>query len=238
MIVNYTESGWEIITQRAHGLLAAQICARWRKDKQPERWVETLIAAAEHDDVYNEFDNKDLLNDSGGPVHFKQTAFKVDYGERLIQMAEIKSAYMALLTSRHIQFVHGSDPKAEKFISDLKKRERRWLMASGSTKKEADLGYELLEFCDAFSLLICQGLIQPEQRKVEISNGPDGRAYQMYASEKGLVIEPWPFEPNGFQVAWESRTLSQLVFKSTAEFRQAMKKAAVTSHQLYFVHSK
>ncbi|WP_442591393.1 DUF3891 family protein [Pedobacter sp. AW31-3R] len=69
MIVNYTESGWQIITQRSHGLLAAQICAHWCKDNQPERWVDTLTATAEHDDVYNEFENDDLLNDNGGPVN-------------------------------------------------------------------------------------------------------------------------------------------------------------------------
>jgi hypothetical protein len=53
MIVNYIEPGWQIITQRSHGLLAAQICAQWKNNNQPKRWVETLIATAEHDDVYN-----------------------------------------------------------------------------------------------------------------------------------------------------------------------------------------
>jgi len=107
MIVNYTESGWQIITQRSHGLLAAQICAHWKKDKQPSRWIETLIATAEHDDVYNEFENDNLLNDQGGPINFKNTDFELSYGKRLMAMAETKSAYIALLISRHIQFVHG-----------------------------------------------------------------------------------------------------------------------------------
>jgi hypothetical protein len=30
MIVNYTEAGWEIVTQRAYGLLAAQIAQQWK----------------------------------------------------------------------------------------------------------------------------------------------------------------------------------------------------------------
>ncbi|MES2458897.1 MAG: DUF3891 family protein [Bacteroidota bacterium] len=165
MIVNYTESGWQIITQRAHGLLAAQICAHWRKDKQPRRWVETLIAAAEHDDVYNEWENEDLLNESGGPANFKQTAFNLELSERLIGMAETKSAYIALLISRHIQFVHGEDPGVKDFISVLKKRERDWLKAAAISKQEVDLAYELVEFCDAFSLLVCQGLIQRKAGK-------------------------------------------------------------------------
>ncbi|QNN44838.1 DUF3891 family protein [Pedobacter roseus] len=55
MIVNYCNSGWEIITQRGHGLLAIQICARWKISGQPYRWVETLIATTGHDEVFNEF---------------------------------------------------------------------------------------------------------------------------------------------------------------------------------------
>ncbi|RZM26338.1 MAG: DUF3891 family protein [Pedobacter sp.] len=232
MIVNYTVTGWQIITQRSHGLLAAQICAHWRKDRQPERWVETLIAAAEHDDVYNEWENDDLLNESGGPVNFKQTGFKQELAQRLIGMAETKSAYIALLTSRHIQFVHGDDPKAKDFITGLKKRERDWLKAAGVNRQQVDLAYELVEFCDAFSLLICQDLVQPEGRKIEISSGPDGRAYEMYASGKGLVVEPWPFELSSFEVSWECRTLSQLSFTGLAEFREQVAKAAVVTRHL------
>ncbi|MHA4896271.1 DUF3891 family protein [Pedobacter sp. PWIIR3] len=232
MIVNYTESGWQIISQRSHGLLAAQICAHWRNDRQPGRWVETLIAAAEHDDVYNEWENQDLLNEAGGPANFKQTDFKLDYGERLIGMAETKSAYIALLISRHIQFVHGQDPRAKTFISGLKKREGNWLKAAGIRKQEVDQAYELVEFCDAFSLLICQGLVQPEGRKIEISNGPDGGAYEMHASGNGLIVSPWPFEVDSFVISWESRTISQLSFASTAEFREQFCKASVVTHQL------
>lgn len=232
MIVNYTESGWQIITQRSHGLLAAQICAHWKKDSQPQRWVDTLIATAEHDDVYNEFENDDLLNEQGGPVNFKQIEFNLEYAKRLIGMAETKSTYIALLISRHIQFVHGNDPKAKTFISGLKKRENVWMKASCSSISEVDRGYELLEFCDAFSLLICQKLVQPEHRKIEISKGPDGKAYEMWADADVVIVSPWPFEISSIMLSWESRTLSQLSFKSVSEFKTAIEKSQVVTHEL------
>lgn len=232
MIVNYTESGWQIITQRSHGLLAAQICAHWKKDSQPQRWVDTLIATAEHDDVYNEFENDDLLNEQGGPVNFKQIEFNLEYAQRLIGMAETKSTYIALLISRHIQFVHGNDPKAKTFISGLKKRENVWMKASCSNISEVDRGYELLEFCDAFSLLICQKLVQPEHRKIEISKGPDGKAYEMWADADVVIVSPWPFEISSILLSWESRTLSQLSFKSVSEFKTAIEKSQVVTHEL------
>ncbi|RZK60343.1 MAG: DUF3891 family protein, partial [Pedobacter sp.] len=65
MIVQYDEKGWHIVTQRSHGLLAGQICARWKVTDQPEKWVETLIATAEHDDVYNEFERSPLIDENG-----------------------------------------------------------------------------------------------------------------------------------------------------------------------------
>ncbi len=157
MIVNHTEQGWQIITQRSHGLLAGEICAQWKKVDRPGRWLETLIAVAEHDDVYNEFENDDLLNQSGGPVNFKQTSFRKDYCERLIQRAETKSAYIALLISRHIQFVHGSDPAGKKYCADLQNREKDWLKTCGLPKSAVKSAYELLQFCDAFSFVAVPG---------------------------------------------------------------------------------
>jgi len=233
MIVNYTEAGWQIITQRAHGLIAAQICARWKNSNQPARWLETLIATAEHDDVYNEFEDDQLLNENGGPVDFKMTGFRAHMCKRQLEMALTKSRYIALLTARHIHFVHGKDNAAKEFCRELQKQERKWLKESGATLEDIDASYELLEFCDAFSLLICQGLIQPEQRKMEISNGPDQKSYGFFMSEDGaLVVEDWPFEPDAFTIVYESRTIAQLTFESIAEFKKAVDLAKVHNHEL------
>jgi len=238
MIVNYTESGWQIITQRSHGLLAAQICAHWKDKPLPERWVETLVATAEHDDVYNEFETDNLLNDKGGPVNFKETTFRSDYCETLVKMAETKSVYIALLISKHINFVYGNDPKAKSFCERLHLLEKDWLKVSGLNKTQIDSAYKLLQFCDAFSLLICQDLIQPEKRKIEISEGPDGTSYEMKSTdEKQLSVEPWPFDVNRFTVSYETRTLSKLVFKDLDDFRREVSKAQVVVKDLEFIPS-
>ncbi|RYD69722.1 MAG: DUF3891 family protein, partial [Sphingobacteriales bacterium] len=127
MITTYTENGWQIITQRSHGLLAGQICARWKLSNQPDRWIETLIATAEHDDVFNEFERNPLIDENGAPINFKETSFDLDASTRLLDMALTKSRFIALLISRHIRFTHGDDPLAKEFISNLKKQEKHWL---------------------------------------------------------------------------------------------------------------
>jgi hypothetical protein len=239
MIVNYTDKGWQIITQRSHGLLAAQICAHWQKGKQPQRWVETLIATAEHDDVYNEFDNDDLLTETGGPKNFAMTSFQREYAEKLIDMALTKGRYIGLLVSRHLNFLHGHDPEGKLYCAELKKKESLWLKEAGATKEEINASYSLLEFCDAFSLLICQGMVQPEQRKIEISNGPDGVAYELCSDKDGgLLVESWPFELEAFKVNYESRLVDQLVFENVEAFRIAIKDCPVTLHEIRLKKNK
>jgi len=119
---------------------------------------------------------------------------------------------------------------AQKFISKLKTKEKSWIRFAQTSKGEVDRSYGLLEFCDACSLLVCQGLIQPEQRKIEISNGPDGKIYNMYSQGKDLIVSPWPFETNFFSVTYESRTLSALTFQGTAQFRRAVEQAEIVTH--------
>lgn len=233
MIVNYTENGWEVITQRSHGLLAAQICARWQKANQPERWMETLIATAEHDDVYNEFEIEDLLTAAGGPKDYSLTKFQINTAARLMDMAVSKSRFVALLIARHINFVHGNDPEGKKYCAELKKQERLWFQEAKTTKNEIKAAYELLEFCDALSLLICQRMIQPEGRKIEISNGPDGRSYSLFSgSENELIVDAWPFEEPSFKLNYEYRIIDQLVFKTVDEFRNAIRNSPVVLEEL------
>jgi hypothetical protein len=233
MIVNYTEKGWKIITQRSHGLLAAQICARWSKANQPERWMETLIATAEHDDVYNEFENDELLTENGGPKNYAMATFQKDYAAKLVDMALTKGRYVGLLVAQHIEFLHGNDPEGKKYCAELKKKEQLWLKEAKTTKEAIRASYSLLEFCDALSLLICSDAIQPEQRKVEISDGPDGKAYALWSDEDDcLVVEDWPFEVPEFTLNYETRLIGQLSFKDVEEFRTAIKDCPVELKEL------
>jgi hypothetical protein len=233
MIVNYTKAGWLIITQRSHGLLAAQICAQWKKSQQPQRWVETLIATAEHDDAHQELEREDLLEETGGPKNFKAIPFEEAYCEKLLNLALSKGRYIALLISRHIQFLYGQDPRAKSYCQDLKKREKRWMKEAQTTQGEINKSYQLLEFCDALSLLICQQAVQPENRTIEISKGPDGKSYQLRSTDnEQLTVAPWPFEANSFKVNYESRLLGQLTFKDTVEFKQVFFSAPVELQEI------
>jgi hypothetical protein len=234
MIVNYTQNGWQVIAQRSHGLLAAQICAMWNHAERPRRWVDTLIATAEHDDVFNEMETGQLINPNGGPVDFKMNVFDETLSERLISRAEMKGSFIALLVSRHISFTHGQEPSAKPFLFKLQKKEKTWLKITGASKTEVNSAYKLLEFCDALSLLICQDQIPPQERKVEISSGPTGKMYKLYSSEGFLVVSPWPFENDEFVLDFECRHLYGLTFKNDDAFRDALQEATTSQISLKF----
>jgi hypothetical protein len=70
MIVNPTQTGWEVIYQPAHALLATTIASHWWEDQRPTRWIETLVALAQHDDETENWTGCDHLTEAGAPLDF------------------------------------------------------------------------------------------------------------------------------------------------------------------------
>lgn len=232
MIVNYTEQGWEIITQRAHGLLAGQLMLHWAIKQRPERWMETLLAVAEHDDAHIELENDEVLTPQGGPLHFAMRAFDAEHCRRVQNFALSKSRYIALLHSMHMDFLYRDEAKKNKdvktYLAGQAQLQKQWRNELHISEQEAGKLYALLEWCDALSLLLCQHKIQPEQRAIDISRGPTPGENQLKQLANGtLTVTPWPFEDDAFGVQVESRLLTQLQFKNNDEFKAAFLAAPV-----------
>ncbi|MCJ8208751.1 DUF3891 family protein [Mucilaginibacter sp. RS28] len=231
MIVNYTEQGWQVITQRAHGLLAAQFAMQWEVAKCPSRWTETIVMIAGHDDAQTELREEDLLTPAGGPVDYAMKVYEADRAQRMLDFAFSRGRYSALLASMHMTFLYRKEhekPEVQQFLKEQKKLQDKWCHQLNINRKEADSIYGLLEWCDALSLLLCKGDIQPEQRLTEISKGDDDRQYTVCESKDGhLCVSPWPFEADKFEVYLETRCIRQLQFKTPAEFKQCFLDAEV-----------
>jgi hypothetical protein len=232
MIVTYHEKGWQVVTQRAHGILAAQIAFHWNVRKRPLRWVETLLAIGEHDDAEIELDGEKLLTESGGPLNYSMKEFELKHCQRLALLTVTKSRYIALLTSQHMEFLYrkdaGSNKDAYQFLKDQEQLRLTLLAELGMKKHELEEIYALLEWCDAFSLLLCQCQVPKENRTIEISTGPNKKPYQLSEMGSGiLTVEPWPFEARAFHVSFESRFLKQLEFQHSSQFRKAFTESEV-----------
>jgi len=236
MIVNYKETGWEVVTQRAHGMVAAQVAMHWKAGERPERWMETLLAIAEHDDAEVELAGESLLTETGGPLNFSMKRFELQHGQLLAMLTITKSRYIALLVSMHMNFLYRKEEKENKEVHDFMEQQRalqaKWKTELGIDDKEAEKIYYLLEWCDAFSLLLCRQQVQPEKRGIEISTGPDGVVYELFKLEDDvLTVEPWPFETDSFTVSYESREIQQLKFTDSVEFKNTFIDAAVKDNR-------
>ncbi|WP_374948693.1 DUF3891 family protein [Mucilaginibacter sp.] len=232
MIVNYTEQGWEIITQRAHGVLAAQVAINWRVKDRPERWTETLIAIADHDDAQTELQDNDLLTPQGGPVNFAMKKFEPEHCSRLHDFSVSKSRYIALLTSIHMCFLYEaeaeSNPLVKPFLLEQQKLQAKWTEELKITQTEIKKAYGLMEWCDAFSLLLAQHEVQPESRVIEVSQGPDDQQYKLMRKPNGaLTVKPWPFQEKAFQLTLETRMLSIIQFKGINQFKKELTEADI-----------
>ncbi|RYY17445.1 MAG: DUF3891 family protein [Chitinophagaceae bacterium] len=233
MIVNYSENGWEVITQRAHGIVAAQLAFNWRVADRPLRWVETVLAIAEHDDAENELDGETLITAAGGPLNFDMKSFELPHCKKLASLTITKSRYIAILTSMHMEFLYGeAEPtsnEARQFLDEQRSLQATWRKELGLSKAESLRIYKLVEWCDALSLLICKGDMQPEERSLEISTGPDDKIYHLTQKDDNtLSINPWPFEANDFMIRYDSRLIKTIQFKSSKEFREAFLDAPIT----------
>lgn len=236
MMVKLTASGWDIIHQPAHALLAFQLGQYWKADSRPLHWPETLIALTEHDDGQEPYEDRNHLSELGAPMHFQKQGYSVEQARNMISIALEKSRWNALMVSMHGTFLYeeerGDDPEMNEFLDQQKKNQQSWRRQYGVSKAEAAYAYDFVQWCDAFSLILCRGQVPPKVRRVEISKGPDGEPYYVFQRPDGsLGVDPWPYEMTDFLARIEYCSLGQLVFKNDNELYNAMQEAPVQAHE-------
>lgn len=237
MIVLQNQKGWKIITQRAHGLLAAMIAYQYNIDLPAEIMVPVLVAIAEHDDGVTETMAHQNLTDAGAPRNFivADGSTKTDLTplHSLIEIGSSKSQLNGLMSSLHLNFLYGGNKrKTDKGLDHFLKNQEQYrttiLKNLHIDEQFAARLYKFLEWSDAFSLLICLDKIQHKGRRMEISKSPDGDMNTVhYKPNKDICVEPWPFRSNSFKVFYEYKIIEQLQFKSVENFNEAYKASKV-----------
>ncbi|MVM36208.1 DUF3891 family protein [Spirosoma sp. HMF4905] len=239
MIISQTESGWQLIHQPAHGLLALQLALAWKVDKRPPYWAETLLAVAEHDDGQVAWEKQNHLTAAGAPLHFQLVDFSLKQCQNLIQIGLQKSRWNALLLSMHTSFLYesrrGTNQQLDTFLDQQQTNQSQWRNEMKASEVEANYAYKFLQWCDALSLALCLKQIPPEERRLEVSKGPKGEAYYLHQrTDNSLALEPWPFELSTLEVHVETVELNQLVFKSDHQLNNAIQEAPVVVHRWTF----
>jgi len=234
MIVQLTRTGWNVIYQPAHGLLATKIAYRWRRENRSPFWVDVVAAITQHDNNQRDFEGDTHLTDLGAPRSF--TVDKGGVGETLEQprrrIAEAKrqGRYVALLTSMHLTTIYarGQSAEMDAFLDEQEAAQKGWRRSLGVTKAQAERDYAVMIWCDRCSLILCQEEVPQAGRRLEVQRGPDGAPHYLWEREDGtLGVDPWPFEVDDFEVGVDVTHLEQLKFASDEELLGALERAPV-----------
>ena len=239
MIVKSKDFGWELIHQQAHGLLAVKIATHWHPDKRTNRWIETLVALTEHDDGQEPWEGRNHLTKAGAPMDFRIEEYSVAQAKRMVEIALEKSRWNALMVSRHATFLYEpleeTNPELADFLKEQRQNQQKWMRQLKLDKSEVDEAYAFVQWCDALSLILCQGRLPETNRRLEISPGPDGIPYFIVQrSDQSLGVEPWPFESSEFSLQVEAYQLHQLSFQDDAELYNCIQKSPVVEIEWTF----
>jgi hypothetical protein len=243
MIVNPTPTGWQIIYQQAHALIAMQLAWAWPPFLPLDRWVGLLAATAQHDDEQAPWHGRGGhhgLTPAGAPANFTQVSFSLEQATGVLHAARFQGRWRSLLTSLHLSTLYeplrDSQPATTTFLDELRANQARWTKELRLTKTQVRQAYDLLHWCDRLSLILCRNELPEMGRAVEIYPDPLGtghRAPHLVRQPAGpgtaVVIAPWPFTTKELVVSVESQELHQLKFHDDAELSAALHHSAITT---------
>jgi hypothetical protein len=239
MIVNLTQSGWEIIYHRAHALLAAKIAGHWHRANAPERLYETLAAISHHDDLEREWQGNELT-EAGAPLDFTLNQdSSIQPLQTHIENARYRGRWVALLISKHICFLNreqqGTSPEWDDFLNQQFQQQEQWRKELGIDKDDTERVYQFMHWCDRLSLILAQQQTPAAGRSLEITSGIDGQRYDIRElPDKRLTVEPWPFEESEFTLTIEASCLTELKYPDNRTLVKALKEAPIKALEWTF----
>ena len=244
MIVCSIDSGWEIIFQSAHALLASQIAAQLKQLPRISYWAETLAAIADHDDHKESFGSNVYLTDLGAPKDFTQVQFtsqeRLREVQRRIEHGYRKHRWLGLLAGRHAEELYREvkvSQRLGKLLQAEQQRRPSLLKELKTTVAALEAAYAVLQWCDRTSLILCQSGIPAMHRRIEIAPLADQRRYQLWqAEDETVAVSPWPFQSHHFEVHVEVRALHQLTFQTDRELQRGLESCEIEDRRWTFQH--
>ncbi|MBT9188298.1 DUF3891 family protein [Zobellia russellii] len=234
MIVKHTLTGWEIISQYAHGLLAGKIASQLETSLTQSFWVDALTAIVEHDDYLLNFEEHNYLTQNGSPKDFtmdtNSPSDALEHAKRVFENSMQKSQLIALLIGRHLSFLYeslaGDYEPLKQFLSEIDSKRSTQRKLYAISKKTEDELYNILLFSDRCSLILSQDKIPEVGRKVEINKTINNERYYLRQKEdNSITVEPWPFKSDFFKVHSEYKVLDTPVYKDNNHLKKVLAEA-------------
>ncbi|GIV76024.1 DUF3891 family protein [Litorilinea aerophila] len=237
------------IHQTSHALMAASFCRHWgnRDFARPEPYDITLLAIAQHDNGWYEWEQQPELRPDGYPmdfIHGPQAETKLDLWRRGVARAWAQHPYAGVLVGNHAAYLYQggledvTDPSERRLIQAFldEQQERQDLlrarfgqdaaMARALRPAVLESNTRLLQFGDSASL---QVTIPWASRRTFPRCPLDGEgtfvSIEMEHGDDTITFDPWPFDVDHFDVTIHGRLLSQRRFDHAAAYHAALAEA-------------
>lgn len=227
MIVSIKSEFIEVTTHYSHGLQSGKIAMALKEELKPPYWLETLTAIVEHDDEQLNFERNNNLTELGLPSDYRLVESNaqdtLERCKRIMEKSRHRSGWVSILVSLHLDFIYEDARKdsadLDKFLKEMKVVRKNLRKVYQVTAKECKQYYEVLRFCDRLSLILIQGDLPADGRKLEINKSIENQRYFIHDKDGKMVVEPNPFEKS-FQITSEVYRLKQVQFDSSDQLRE------------------
>ena len=226
--------GWEIIYQRNHALLAAEMLTPWPVDRRPQPWFELLNACSQHDHGWLESRLDSLVDEEGQPIDFLHmtTEATLAMSRRNLRNAEAQSRWCAILVARHLEYLFSAkdDSATAAMAQQTLSARHNWMKEVDASEAQVEELYELLSWADSLSLLVC---CQPSEFTESLALKAQGQEFQARPVRQDVwTLAPWPYLQDSLSLQYEVRLLEQERFGDAEALREALARAPVTVRRL------
>ena len=238
------------IHQTTHALMSAQFCRFWGNDDfaTPQPYAPVMMAIAQHDNGWAEWETAPKLCDDGFPMDFMtftDQAAKTRLWQIGIERAWGQHPYAALIIGRHAAILYEQfqardayDPvdnaEVNRFLADqreLLERARRLLgdvpeFVPAMQPEVIEANARLLQFGDHASLQVSV----PWAEDTMLSHCPvdysgNETEIRMRYDDAHITFDPWPFGVDQFDVDLEGYLLEGERFEDECAYHKALAKA-------------
>lgn len=234
MICKRRGEGWEIVFQRNHALLSAEMLAPWREEKRPQPWAQLLNATAQHDHGWREDIDDALIDEHGHPLDFLHMPISHAQAiqQRNLSNADSQSRWCSILVARHAQYLAGfkEDEEARIFADQVEVYRRSRMEEIAVSDDHVNAMYELLCWADTLSLLVlCQASDWTRSLKLQAQ----GLHFQLEQRQETVwTLDPWPYRVEVVKLDYETRYLEQDTFASADDLRNTLLETPVVIRRL------
>jgi len=236
MLINFLDTGIEVILHPAHGLLSGKIAQKIDSKYRLENWLETLVAIIEHDDEQLSPKQKNCISKIGMPLDFLNNSLPVEkslkHAKAVFDKVLLKSSWAAMLLSHHLGFLYEDSAEDSKefkeFLDEMKQFRKLMYDLHQVQANEVDYIYQILVFSDRLSLILCQDKIPQLGRELEINESIDGAKYFVSKlNNDAITVRPWIFENDSFEISVDARLLEEIKFKNEKHFTNTLAAAPI-----------